>query len=177
MGRKDNDMKDEELIITFSHIPDFFGMPDSNETPEQALERARKFYREKVRSYESHIVNYPDRADYWRERLEASRQKLAHLQIETWDNFQKRERDAYLNKPIKEITHDEWWNAFEVLPPCGLIMTSRFTEFYVSEAFVSTFHSGYLEDKKTGKYYTAMIDKYDPSTKLCVRMGFAEVAA
>lgn len=169
-------MKNEELIITFSHIPDFFGIPDSNETPEQALERARLYYEESAATYESHIVNYPDRAEYWRKCLEETRQKIAHLQIETWDNFQKRQREAYINKPIKEITKEEWWYAYEVLPPCGLIMTSRFTEFYVSEAFVSTFYNGYLEDKKTGKYYTAMIDKYDPSTKLCVRMGLMEVA-
>ena len=171
-------MEDTDAIITFSHIPDFFGMPDSDETPEQALERARKFYRENVRIYESHIVNHPGNADYWRECLEATRQKLEHLQIETWRDFEKRRRDAYLGKPIKEITHDEWWRAYEVLPPCGLILNPRFTEFYVSEAFTASFHSGYLEDKKTGKYYTAIIDKFDPTTKLCVRMGLAkEVAA
>lgn len=168
-------MSNTDVIITFSHIPDFFGMPLGDETPEQALERAREFYRESIQSYESHIVNYPDRADYWRECLEASRQKLEHLQIETWGDFQKRQRDEYINKPIKEITHDEWWDAYEVLPPCGLMLHPRFTEFYISEAFTGTFHSGYLEDKKTGKYYTAMIDKCDPSTKLCVRLGLMKI--
>ena len=168
-------MNNTDLIITFSHIPDFFGMPDSNETPEQALERAKKFYLESIRIYESHIVNYPDRADYWRGRLEDSRLKAEHLQIETFGEFEKRQRDAYLNQPIKEITHDEWWNAYEVLPPGGLIISPRFVEFYVSEAFTASFHSGYLEDKKTGKYYTAMIDRFDPSTKLSVRMGLMKI--
>ncbi len=167
-------MNDKDLIITFSHIPDFFGMPDSNETPEQALERAREFYLNEVKSYESHIVNHPEKADYWRKCRDEAQKKADHVQIETWSDFEKRQRDAYLNKPIKEITHDEWWDAYEVLPPCVLIMTARFTEFYVSEAFTASFHSGYLEDKKTGKYYTAMIDRFDPSTKLCVRLGLVD---
>ena len=171
-------MNDDTLIITYSHIADFFGIPDSNETPEQALKRARAYHEESIRSYRSHIVNHPEQADYWRKCLKSHEEKAAHLQVETLGAFHKRQRDAYLNKPIKEIAKDEWWYAFEVLPPCGLIMTSRFTEFYVSEAFVATFHSGYMEDKKTGKYYTAMIDSLDASTKICVRMGLAkEVAA
>lgn len=168
-------MNNTDVIITFSHIPEFYGMPLGNETPEQTLERARAFYRESIQSYESHIVNHPESADYWRKCLESSRQKLAHLQIETWQDFEKRQRDAYLNKPIKEITHDEWWNAYEVLPPCGLIISPRFVEFYISEAFTASFHSGYLEDKQTGKFYTAMIDRFDPSTKLSVRMGLMKI--
>lgn len=171
-------MNDDTPIVTYSHIPDFFGIPDSDETPEQLLERAKAYHEESIQSYRSHIENYPEQADYWRECLKSHEEKIAHLQIETLGAFRKRQRDAYIGKPVKEITDGEWWHAFEVLPPCGLIMTSRFTEFYVSEAFTATFHSGYLKDNKTGKCYTAMIDTLDASTKLCVRMGLAkEVAA
>ena len=45
----------------FSHVYDFC----TPETAQEIIDKATEKARETVETYNSHIVNYPERADYW----------------------------------------------------------------------------------------------------------------
>ena len=158
-----------DKLITFSHIIDTFGFVGANESDEAALERARGFYQEQIDWHTANLAK-DGREDYWRHYIKEDTAKRDNLIIETWEQYLARQRAAFLTEP-KEITKEHWWQQYEVLPPAGLIMADSFTEFYISEAYTMGWHSGYLHDHKTGKYWSGMVDAYDPTTRLCVRLG------
>ncbi len=162
-----------ERLITFTHCLGTFSDVRDGESDDAALERARRFYQEHIDQETENLAN-DGREEFWRPYIEENTEKRDHLQIETWEQYHARQRDTFMDEP-KEITKEHWWEQFEVLPPAGLIMNDRFTEFHVSEAYTGTWHSGYMYDCKTGKYWSAMVDSCDPSTLICVRLGICEV--
>jgi len=162
-----------ERLITFKHCLGTFSDVRDGESDEAAIERARRFYQEGI-DHDRENLARDGREEFWRSYIEDNTAKRDNLQIETWEQYHARQRDMLMDEP-KEITKAHWWEQFEVLPPAGLIMNDRFTEFHISEAYMGTWHSGYMHDNKTGKYWSAMIDSCDPSTLICVRLGICEV--
>lgn len=166
-------MEDNERIVTFSHIIDFFGLVCEGDTDEQALEKARRFYQEGIDNYTANLAE-DGRTDFWQGRIEEATAKRDSLQVETFAQYKARMRKAYITPPT-EITEEHWWKQYEVLPPAGVIACERFIEFYISEAYEFGYHSGYLHDRKTGKYWSGVVDSWDLSTRLCIRLGFATI--
>ena len=157
-------------------VVDFFGFPDEGERDADALDRARRYYQKCIDENRARMASdeySQDFKEFLRKRTEEYTACLDNLQIEAWEAYEARQRAVFLAEP-KEITEAEWWRQYEVLPPAGLLMCDRFTEFYISEAFTGTWHSGYLHDHKTGKYWTSLVDACDRLTRLCVRLGIAK---
>ena len=163
---------DTERLISFTHIVDTFGFADEGESDEDAIARARRFYQESI-DRETENLAQDGREEFWRPYIEENTAKRDNLRIETWEQYKARQRASFLTKP-KETTEARWWKQLEVLPPAGLLMCDHFTEFYISEAYTGTWHSGYLHDRKTGKYWTSMVDAADKTTRLCVRLGIVK---
>lgn len=165
---------DETQVITYANKLDiytFVGIFDQDETAEECLAKAIAFSREGAETCRLNLEGETDekRREYWKQQIAAYDEDKP--QIETYGSYKKRERDEMLSGDPKEITEEKWWDAYEVLPPCGLVINSRYTMFYISEALSGLYHSCYLEDKQTGRYWTKICDVSDRSTWLDVVLG------
>ena len=168
---------DETLVVSYANKLGLFNFVnfDRDETAEQCLARAVQFSKEGAeqcrRNLDSILAGSkdPKQIEYWKERI-ASYEDDKPI-VEKWGDYKKRERAELLKGDPKEITEKRWWEMFEVLPPCGLVMNSRYTMFYISEAYSGLYHDCYLWDKTTGKYWSKMCDISDRSTFLDSILG------
>lgn len=159
-------------LITNKHNLEVFDSVRDGESSEEALGRARSYYLNSVSRYNDIIADQGNGKDnYWLNCRNIEQAKADALQIETDMEYFARVRHSYLDDPAKEITEERWWEMFEVLPPCAYTRTSRYEMFYVSEAFHLTYHSFYLYDRQTGKYWTKLGDSCDRTTWIDVALG------
>lgn len=164
---------DETLVVSYSNKLGIFNFVnfDREETAEQCLARAVAFSKEGAETCRRNLANAKDAKDirYWKDRV--AEYETENPIIERYGDYKRRERAELLKGDPKEITKKRWWEQFEVLPPCGLVMNSRYTMFYISEAYSGLYHNCYLWDKKTGKYWSKMCDISDRSTFLDSILG------
>lgn len=157
-------MKDLLIINVFD--ADCFTTCKESEVNE-GIERAREYYKKDKSLYESHLVNYPDMADYWKERLEKTNNILkSGFKAVAWDEYCKLQREKWLSKEPEEITKEEYDYALNVLPPKNWVWNERYSMFFIGECTTMTFYGQYLYDKISKKYYTALTDILDESTWL-----------
>lgn len=163
---------DTDKLITNTHGLEVYDGVRPNETDEQALDRARRFYQTSIDRYEEIISKQGNGKDnYWLNCLNTEKAKIASVQIETEKDYFARVRKVYLDPPAKEITEERYEEMLDVLPPCAYTHNGRYSMFYVSEALHFSYHGFYLHDKKTGKYWTKVCDACDRSTWIDVALG------
>lgn len=85
-------MKNDQLVIvnvngSYSSVWNFC---DADNAMEE-IERAKKSAAESIARYQSHIKNYPDRADYWRNCMREY--ENADYQIMTFEEFLDRQKN------------------------------------------------------------------------------------
>lgn len=79
------------------------------------------------------------------------------FKITGYDEFHeqltKTENEKYTSKPWIEITEDEWWDMYEVLPPMKDTRLDGWHFFFISEATTSNIHACFCEIGD--RYFTA----------------------
>lgn len=132
---------------------------------EETIQRAKEFYKQGVKTYKSHLVNYPDMSDQWNTQLKRCERTLKEgFEAIGWDEYLKRQRLQWLSKSAKEVTEEQWEEALCVLPPTGWHQDENASYFFMSERLTMTFTSQYYHDRKRDKYYTAVVDMCDKNT-------------
>ena len=154
-------MNDNELVIVdvnggFTNIWTFCDADNAL----QALERAKASAAESIATYNHHIVNYPNNADYW--KFCRSEYENARYEIMTLDQFLQCQRYVMLDRPVKEITAEIFDEMLNVLPPLRWCTIRGIEMFCMSEMYTGTYTDQYARVGE--KYYTALVDIYDQST-------------
>lgn len=130
-----------------------------------AINRATEFYKRDVELYKSHIVDYPDRKDYWQKQLERCEEMLnGGWEGVSFDEYNKRQREKWVSKEAKEITEEQWDYALNVLPPLNWHRCDECQFFFMQEFLSGNFTEEYYHDYKSGKYYCKTVDYTDKST-------------
>lgn len=66
-----------------------------------------------------------------------------------------------------EITEGQYWDLLECLPPMNWHnINSSVKVFFISEATTGSLHTCVLEDKETGKYYSALRCRFESDEQL-----------
>lgn len=160
-----------ELLITHESDIDIFDFLRDGETEYQALERARFSIREWIKDLEANIISCPEMTEHWNERIAVYTRELETLRIESYTDYCARKRKMLLDPSATETTAEHFEEMLDVLPPCAHTNNERYEMFFIEEAFSGSYHSFYLHDKTTGKYWTKLGDTLDRSTWLDVVLG------
>ena len=142
----------------FSHVYDFC----TPETAKEIIEKATESARNTVETYNRHIVNYPERADYWRKRQKEYLN--AKYEMMTFDEYLARQKKAMVSGEVKEETKEDFDNALNCLPPLKWCTRSNVEMFCMSEMYTGTYTTQYAFNLVNSKYYCAMVDVTDEET-------------
>ena len=126
----------------------------------EAIEKAQKSAAETVARYESHIINYPDRADYWRSCK--AQYENAKYEVMTFGEFLDRQKKAMVSGEVTETTEEQFNEMLNVLPPLKWCTIAGVEMFCMREMYTGTYTNQYA--RIGDKYYTAMVDVTDEST-------------
>jgi hypothetical protein len=154
-------MKNDELVVVnvnggYASVYTFCDADGALE----AIERAQKSAAETVATYESHIKNYPDRADYWRSCK--AQYENAKYEVMTFDEFLNRQKKAMVSGEVTETTAERFEEMLNVLPPLKWCTIAGVEMFCMREMYTGTYTNQYA--RIGDKYYTAMVDVTDTST-------------
>lgn len=138
------------------------------ETAEEIIEKATEQARKTVETYNSHIVNYPDCADYW--KTCKKQYETAKYEMMTFDEFLKRQKKVMLSGKITEVTKEEFDEVFNALPPLNFCTRNNIEMFCISEMYTETYTTQYAFNLVDGKCYKAMVDVTDPETWINKRL-------
>lgn len=154
-------MNNNDLVVVdvnggYGHVYDFC----TEENSAEVVAKAQKKAAEQVATYESHIKNYPDRADYWR-RCQAQ-YKNAKYEVMTFDEYLKRQKMAMTSGEVTETTAEQFNDALNCLPPLHWCTIAGVEMFCMREMYTGSYTTQYA--KVGDKYYTAMVDVFDQKT-------------
>lgn len=132
------------------------------ETAQEIIDKATERAKETVKIYDSHIVNYPDRADYWRN---CQKEYLtAKYEMMTFDEYLLRQKKAMVSGEVKEVTKEDFYEALNCLPPLKWCTKSNIEMFCIREMYTGTYTTQYGFNLVDGKYYSTMVDVTDETT-------------
>lgn len=154
-------MNDNELVIVdvngrFTNVWTFCDADNAL----HELWRAKCSAAETVATYNRHIVNYPDRAEYWKSCR--SEYENARFEIMTFGQFLQCQRYAMIDRPVIEITAEKFDEMLNILPPLKWCTIRGVEMFCMREMYTGTYTDQYARIGE--KYYTALVDIYDQST-------------
>lgn len=154
-------MKNDELVVVDVNggYESVYTFCDADGALE-AIERAQKSAAESVARYESHIKNYPDQADYWRNRK--AEYENAKYEVMTFDEFLNRQKVAMTSGEVTETTAEQFNEMLNILPPMKWCTIAGVEMFCLCEMYTGTYTNQYA--RIGDKYYTAMVDVTDTST-------------
>lgn len=137
-----------------------------NETDEEALKRAEDDRTTAISNMTKMMTEYPGMKDYFTSQISKLRQ--ASYVVTDEDHFQELHASYFLSKPAVEITEEKYEEMLGVLPPLHYVERHGVTEFCMSEFLSGSFTNQYAYDKRTGKYWTKIVDACDVKTWLDV---------
>lgn len=165
-------MKQNYVIVNNIDFSGVFSFLHADETAEQGIKRAEKFYEEDKRIYSSHLVNFPDNADYWQQCLSKVIDKLnAGFSVMTYEEFIDRQKEYFCSLPIEEVTEEQYQEMLNVLPPIYYTNCRGCVCFCMCEMYTGTFTNQYCYEPASGKYYTALVDVTDKNTWIPERLA------
>lgn len=92
---------------------------------------------------------------------------MPNLVALSWNEFDCKYYQPYLDslcKPLREITEEDWWEAFECLPPMRYTNFDDGSYFFVSECYTADLYAFYV--KLDGKHYYGLRSKYKKHEEL-----------
>jgi len=106
-----------------------------------------------------------------RDELEAERG--VKIELVDSDTLLARARD-HARLPIKEITRQSWWDAFECLPPLCYAGTGGAESFFCIEPYTADIHYGYV---RVGERYFEFRDRVSMRPHQRVQLARDYIAA
>lgn len=99
-------------------------------------------------------------SNYWQRRVEEERNSC--YKVMTYEEFFKRQREFFVDRPVSETTEDDYYAHLDMLPPMYWTVIEGVEMFCMSEFYASVYTNQYA--KVGDKYYTAFVDAFDRST-------------
>jgi hypothetical protein len=87
-----------------------------------------------------------------------------NYEVTTFENFYKKQREYFLNLPLREIDEEEFDEALNVLPPLKWCTRNNIEMFCCSEMYSGSFTEQYAHNKTNNIYYSKMVDCRDSET-------------
>lgn len=154
---------DFNTAIVEMHTVHVYDFKRTEETEAEALARAEQYYKDELALVSSHLKNYG--GEYWQKRVEGVTKTVeAGCKIMSMDDFRALEKKRLITGKLTEVTAEDWDNALNVLPPVYWVTINDVNEFCMREMYTGTYTTQYAHDRKTDKYYCAMVDVTDRST-------------
>lgn len=145
--------------ITHMLVYDFL---KEGETEAELLERANNSKQKEIETWGNHCKKYPHKGTIFFEYLNQAEGK--EYKIMTFEEYQKAERDYYINRPIQEITEEKFCEMLDVLPPKCWTTIQGIEMFCISEMITGSYTRQYAKTPVGEKYYTKIVDILDKST-------------
>lgn len=142
----------------YANVYDFCTPETAQEIIDKATERAS----ETVATYNSHIVNYPERADYWRNCKKEY--ETAKYEMMTFEEYLSRQKKTMVSGEVKEVTKEDFYEALNCLPPLKWCTKSNIEMFCMREMYTGTYTTQYGYNLVNNKYYSTMVDITDETT-------------
>ncbi|MDF2950565.1 MAG: hypothetical protein K0S18_148 [Anaerocolumna sp.] len=138
----------------------------NGESVAEAEARGNKYYQDELKLVTSHLENYG--GEYWENQVKAITKKVeSGCKLMTYEQFKEAERKHLLDGELTEVTADQFEDSLNVLPPICWTTHNNVEMFCMSEMYTGSYTSQYAHDKRTGKYYTKLVDCKDRSTWIC----------
>ena len=156
-------MKNPEycIIVTSGSLPRIYDFLRDGETPEEGKKRAIHDCIERIASLADIAAAHPD-DEYWQDQLRTAQE--SEYSVIPYADFANLERESILSMPLQEITEEQYDDMLDILPPLAWVTLDGVTEFCMSEFYTSHYTHQYAKDRRTGKYYSKLVDYRDRST-------------
>ena len=150
-----------ELCIADINHMSIYSFSNSIEGAKEKLQQALDQQIKSINTWSGHCEKYPDTESFKNYLTEAQNKKY---EIMTYKEYEQLEKDYYLNKPLTEITEDEFHEMLNVLPPLKWCTKNNIEMFCMSEMLTGSFTSQYLHDRDNNKFYHKTVDILDSTT-------------
>ena len=154
-------MDNNKLCIVDTVNFSIYDFADNQEQAEAKLINAIESNKKDIATWESHCKTYPD-VDSFKTYLKQAQNKK--YEIMTFEEFLQKQKDYYINQPLREITAEKYEEMLNILPSLKWCTINNIEMFCMSEFLTGSYTSQYLHDKKTGKYYHKIVDITDKAT-------------
>lgn len=131
------------------------------ETAAQELENAERYAAAELERMEELNRRYPDHPIFGPMLANA---RNARYSLMSFDEFLAMEREKLLGGAPKEIDGETYNDQLNVLPPLKWCTIDGIEMFCMSEMYTGSYTTQYAYDRKTGKYWSKMVDALDPET-------------
>lgn len=157
-------MEERYVVVNVNDFSSVYSIHTNMEEMVLATFDAIELSRTNAITFKAYAEKYgksdPKTADYWMKRAE--REKNAHYNVMTYDEFIKRQLEYFVGRPVEETTKEDFYAHLDMLPPMYWTTINGVEMFCMSEFYASVYTSQYA--RIGDKYYTAFVDAYDKST-------------
>ena len=146
---------ENEKVIIYSDNGEWsvYSFLNASQNEEEEIERIKKIHEEDLKRYEN---NKKYDIKYWTNRIKNEKNRI--YKVTTFEEFEKLQREYYLNKPLIEISEEEFDDALNVLPPLHWCTINGVNQFLMSEFDAGVYTTQYA--KCNNKYYCKIHKKY-----------------
>lgn len=150
-----------EYVIAELNKLEVWGFYPTEEAAQADLPRVlNEKEKDALKFLENHRLYGGKGDNYWLSRYEAAKQ--AQYIVMTYDDFLKRQRDHLLNKPLRLVTEERFYEMLDVLPPLAYTRHHGVLCFCMSEFETGPYTKQFA--KYNGKHFEKIVDYYDRST-------------
>lgn len=159
---EDNSLILVEVKKSFSAIT---YQDNEKKTKEDLLNYGKQYVEKELQFYQQRFKEATtfSQKKYWL-RAYKNQYRFEDLEVMTFKEYIYRHDKFYTDKPIREVTEEEYNEQLNILPPLKWVTINEVEEFCCMEMYSGTITSQYCRYK--GKYYTKYVCIYDKSTWL-----------
>ena len=155
-------MKKEYCIIEVNTMSLYSYMKEADEeTAKSKLTDAYNRKEEDTQTWAKNCELYPNTPAFENYLKEAQNKEYI---IMTWDEYEESQKTYWINKPVTEITKENFHEMLNVLPPIKWCTIDNVEMFCMSEFLTGVYTSQYAHDKKNDKYYHKTVSVFDQKT-------------
>lgn len=141
------------------------------ETAAQELENAERYAAEQIARIEDLNQHHPDNPVFGAMLTNA---RNARYSLMTYGEFLALEREKLLGGAPEEIDEETFNDQLNVLPPLKWCTIDGIEMFCMLEMYTGSYTAQYAYDRKTGKFWSKVVDALDPETWIHKALNTAE---
>lgn len=157
-------MEERYVVVNANDFSSVYSIHESMEETALAVFDAVEQARTNAITFKAYAEKYGKSdhktAEYWMKRAE--KEKKALYQVMTYNEFFKRQREFFVDRPVEVTTKEDYYAHLEMLPPMHWMTINGVEMFCMSEFYASVYTNQYA--KVGDKYYTALVDAFDRTT-------------
>lgn len=133
---------------------------NTREEAEVEKDKAQAKAAEDVILFRGYSNKYGNDSNYWMNRVKEM--ENTKYEVMPFPEFEKKQRELVLSKPVHECTEEEFYQHLEMLPPLKWVKINEVEMFCMSEFDFGVYTTQYA--RVDGKHYCATVDYFDQST-------------